>query len=208
MSEAPGTSDTPDPLDSFDEIIEAETTRDPDLAVIEAGSRTLRTQGGPPQADVPARPEDPEVDKALREVEAELATRWGETKLEPSVSRIAALMDVLGEPQRSYPSIHITGTNGKTSTARMIEALLGAFELRTGRYTSPHVQSITRADHAWTAPRSTAEREVKIFVPAAHHARAAERVRATPARTGTVLSFEGTCAPARPSPRAARHAIW
>ncbi len=52
-------------------------------------------------------------------------------------------MDVLGEPQRSYPSIHITGTNGKTSTARMIEALLGAFELRTGRYTSPHVQSIT-----------------------------------------------------------------
>ena len=102
----------PDPLDPFEEIIAAETDRDPDLAVIEAGSRTLRTQGGPPQAHVPARPEDPEVDKALREVEAELATRWGETKLEPSVSRIAALMDLLGEPQRSYPSIHITGTNG------------------------------------------------------------------------------------------------
>lgn len=59
------------------------------------------------------------------------------------MARIAALMDVLGEPQRAYPSIHITGTNGKTSTARMIEALLGAFDLRTGRYTSPHVQSIT-----------------------------------------------------------------
>lgn len=59
------------------------------------------------------------------------------------MSRIAALMDVLGEPQRAYPSIHITGTNGKTSTARMVEALLGAFDLRTGRYTSPHVQSIT-----------------------------------------------------------------
>lgn len=81
--------------------------------------------------------------EALREVETELAGRWGETKLEPSVSRIAALMDVLGDPQRAYPSIHITGTNGKTSTARMIETLLGAFELRTGRYTSPHVQSIT-----------------------------------------------------------------
>jgi dihydrofolate synthase/folylpolyglutamate synthase len=52
-------------------------------------------------------------------------------------------MDVLGEPQRAYPSIHITGTNGKTSTARMIERLLLAFELRTGRYTSPHVQSVT-----------------------------------------------------------------
>ncbi|MEW2398579.1 folylpolyglutamate synthase/dihydrofolate synthase family protein [Streptomyces sp. NPDC046862] len=145
MSELPphDSSEQPDPVDSFEEIIAAETDRDPDLAVIEAGSRTLRAQGGPPQGDVPARPADPEVDKALREVEAELATRWGETKLEPSVTRIAALMDVLGEPQRSYPSIHITGTNGKTSTARMIEALLGAFELRTGRYTSPHVQSIT-----------------------------------------------------------------
>jgi len=129
--------------DPFDEIVANETERDPDLAVIEAGSRTLRAQGGVPQGDVPARPADPEVDKALRAVEAELAGRWGETKLEPSVSRISALMDVLGEPQRAYPSIHITGTNGKTSTARMIEALLRAFELRTGRYTSPHVQSIT-----------------------------------------------------------------
>ncbi|EMF27484.1 folylpolyglutamate synthase [Streptomyces gancidicus BKS 13-15] len=142
--------------------MEEETRRDPDLAVIEAGSRTLRTQGGPPQADVPARPADPEVDKALREVEAELATRWGETKLEPSVDRITALMDVLGEPQRSYPSIHITGTNGKTSTARMIEALLGAFDLRTGRYTSPHVQSVTERISLDGAPVS-AERFVETY---------------------------------------------
>jgi dihydrofolate synthase/folylpolyglutamate synthase len=152
----------PDAVDSFDEIIEAETDRDPDLAVIEAGSRTLRTQGGPPQADVPARPEDPEVDKALREVETELASRWGETKLEPSVTRIAALMDVLGDPQRTYPSIHITGTNGKTSTARMIEALLGAFELRTGRYTSPHVQSVTERISLDGAPIS-AERFIETY---------------------------------------------
>ncbi|MBL3666980.1 bifunctional folylpolyglutamate synthase/dihydrofolate synthase [Streptomyces sp. M2CJ-2] len=158
-SEQPGSGD---PLDSFEEIIEAETERDPDLAVIEAGSRTLRTQGGPPQAEVPARPADPEVDKALREVEGELASRWGETKLEPSVSRIAALMDVLGEPQRAYPSIHITGTNGKTSTARMIEALLGAFELRTGRYTSPHVQSVTERISLDGAPIS-AERFVETY---------------------------------------------
>ncbi|MGW5212478.1 bifunctional tetrahydrofolate synthase/dihydrofolate synthase [Streptomyces sp. NPDC004051] len=158
-SEQPGSGD---PLDSFEEIIGAETERDPDLAVIEAGSRTLRTQGGPPQAEVPARPADPEVDKALREVEGELASRWGETKLEPSVSRIAALMDVLGEPQRAYPSIHITGTNGKTSTARMIEALLGAFELRTGRYTSPHVQSVTERISLDGAPIS-AERFVETY---------------------------------------------
>lgn len=136
--------DASDPDDAFAEIVDEATQRDPDLAVIEAGSRTLRTRSGPPQGEaVPDRPADPEVDRALREVEQELAGRWGETKLEPSVTRIAALMDVLGEPQRAYPSIHITGTNGKTSTARMIEALLGAFDLRTGRYTSPHVQSIT-----------------------------------------------------------------
>lgn len=151
-----------DALDHFDEIVAAETDRDPDLAVIEAGSRTLRTQGGPQHADVPGRPADPEVDKALREVEAELATRWGETKLEPSVSRISALMDMLGEPQRAYPSIHITGTNGKTSTARMIEALLGAFELRTGRYTSPHVQSITERISLDGAPIG-AERFVETY---------------------------------------------
>ncbi|MGW1026251.1 bifunctional tetrahydrofolate synthase/dihydrofolate synthase [Streptomyces sp. NPDC002577] len=154
----------PDPLAQFEDIIETETGRDPDLAVIEAGSRTLRTQGGPPEGadQVPARPADPEVDKALREVEAELGTRWGETKLEPSVSRISALMDVLGEPQRSYPSVHITGTNGKTSTARMVEALLGAFELRTGRYTSPHVQSITERISLDGAPID-AERFIETY---------------------------------------------
>ncbi|MDX3607603.1 MULTISPECIES: folylpolyglutamate synthase/dihydrofolate synthase family protein [Streptomyces] len=145
MSEPrPDRHDASDPDDTFEEIVDEATQRDPDLAVIEAGSRTLRAHSGQPQGEaVPARPADPETDKALRAVERELAGRWGETKLEPSVTRIAALMDVLGEPQRAYPSIHITGTNGKTSTARMIEALFNAFELRTGRYTSPHVQSIT-----------------------------------------------------------------
>ncbi|WP_280704451.1 MULTISPECIES: bifunctional tetrahydrofolate synthase/dihydrofolate synthase [Kitasatospora] len=79
----------------------------------------------------------------LREIEIELAKRWPENKIEPSLDRIRALMDILGEPQRAYPTIHITGTNGKTSTARMIEQLLNTFELRTGRYTSPHVESVT-----------------------------------------------------------------
>ncbi|MFG2191628.1 bifunctional folylpolyglutamate synthase/dihydrofolate synthase [Streptomyces sp. NPDC048639] len=166
MSDFPPHDDpdgTSDPLDRFDEIVEEETGRDPDLAVIEAGSRTLRTQAGLPQGDaVPARPSDPEVDRELREVETELATRWGETKLDPSVTRIEALMDVLGEPQRAYPSIHITGTNGKTSTARMIEALLASFELRTGRYTSPHVQSVTERISLDGAPVS-AERFIETY---------------------------------------------
>ncbi|AQW50780.1 MULTISPECIES: folylpolyglutamate synthase/dihydrofolate synthase family protein [Streptomyces] len=149
--------------DEFEEIVEAETDRDPDLAVIEAGSRTLRAQSGPPQGDgIPSRPADPEVDRALREVEGELAKRWPETKLDPSLVRIESLMDILGSPQRSYPSIHITGTNGKTSTARMVESLLGAFELRTGRYTSPHVQSITERISLDGAPIS-AERFIETY---------------------------------------------
>ncbi len=78
-----------------------------------------------------------------REVEAKLLARWGEAKIGPSRQRIEQLMDVLGEPQRMYRAIHVTGTNGKTSTARMIDELLRAFGLRTGRYTSPHLSSIT-----------------------------------------------------------------
>ncbi|MFG2040704.1 bifunctional folylpolyglutamate synthase/dihydrofolate synthase [Dactylosporangium sp. NPDC048998] len=59
------------------------------------------------------------------------------------LGRIEGLLDSLGSPQRAYPAIHLTGTNGKTSTARMIDSLLRAHGLRTGRYTSPHLQSIT-----------------------------------------------------------------
>jgi dihydrofolate synthase/folylpolyglutamate synthase len=83
------------------------------------------------------------VAATFAQVEAELAKRWPESRLEPSLDRIRALVDLLGQPQRSYPVIHITGTNGKTSTARMVEAILREFGLRTGRYTSPHVESVT-----------------------------------------------------------------
>ena len=62
--------------------------------------------------------------------------------MQPDISRITALMDLLGQPQRSYPSIHLTGTNGKTSTTRMVDALLRGFGLRPGRYTSPHLATV------------------------------------------------------------------
>ncbi|MFE3828779.1 bifunctional folylpolyglutamate synthase/dihydrofolate synthase [Streptomyces sp. NPDC059092] len=162
-SDQPGEPSDFDEFDEFDEITAAATDRDPDLAVIEAGSRTLRAQAGAAQDDgVPARPKDPEVDRALHAVEQELAGRWGETKLDPSRVRIEALLNVLGDPQRTYPTIHITGTNGKTSTARMIESLLGAFALRTGRYTSPHIQSITERISLDGAPIS-AERFIETY---------------------------------------------
>jgi dihydrofolate synthase/folylpolyglutamate synthase len=75
------------------------------------------------------------------EVEAELDRR-GFTRMIFDLGRIQELLDVLGSPQRAYPSIHITGTNGKTSTARMIDSLLRAHGLHTGRYTSPHLETV------------------------------------------------------------------
>nr|MCW2727088.1 dihydrofolate synthase [Aeromicrobium sp.] len=77
------------------------------------------------------------------EVERVLLGRWPETRLEPSLDRIAAICRLLGDPQAAYPVIHLTGTNGKTSTSRMIDTLLRALDLRTGRFTSPHLQSMT-----------------------------------------------------------------
>ncbi|SDU39261.1 bifunctional tetrahydrofolate synthase/dihydrofolate synthase [Gordonia westfalica] len=79
----------------------------------------------------------------LADVEAELDTRWPETRIEPSLTRISTLMDLLGSPQHSYPAIHVAGTNGKTSVTRMIDALMAALHRRTGRITSPHLQRVT-----------------------------------------------------------------
>lgn len=73
------------------------------------------------------------------ELQAELLGRWPENAIDPSLSRISAIMDLLGEPQTAYPVIQVTGTNGKSSTARMIASLLRALGLRTGLYTSPHL---------------------------------------------------------------------
>lgn len=90
-------------------------------------------------------------------VEAELDKRWPETKIEPSLTRIATLMDVLGSPQHGYPAIHIAGTNGKTSVTRMIDALLTALHRRTGRYTSPHLQLATERISIDNRPISPAQ---------------------------------------------------
>ncbi|WP_304049961.1 folylpolyglutamate synthase/dihydrofolate synthase family protein, partial [Jatrophihabitans endophyticus] len=75
----------------------------------------------------------------LREVEHEIFARRGEGHIQPTNERMRALVDLLGDPQKAFRSVHLTGTNGKTSTARMIDELLRAFGVRTGRYTSPHL---------------------------------------------------------------------
>ena len=83
-------------------------------------------------------PEDLEV---IKIIEAALMKRWPESKIEPSLDRISALVDALGSPQLSYPTVHIGGTNGKTSTSRMVDALFSELDYRTGRFTSPHLES-------------------------------------------------------------------
>ncbi|MFE3256491.1 bifunctional folylpolyglutamate synthase/dihydrofolate synthase [Nocardia sp. NPDC059091] len=95
-------------------------------------------------------------------VEAELDQRWPETKIEPSLTRIATLMDLLGSPQQSYPAIHVAGTNGKTSVTRMIDSLLTALHRRTGRITSPHLQLATERIAIDNAP-ITPGRYVEIY---------------------------------------------
>jgi dihydrofolate synthase/folylpolyglutamate synthase len=90
----------------------------------------------------PVDPAAPRLAQTLAEVEDALLSRWPETRLEPSLDRIRAFTEMLGDPQTAYPVIHLTGTNGKTSTSRMIDALVRALDLRTGRFTSPHVERI------------------------------------------------------------------
>ena len=62
---------------------------------------------------------------------------------EPSLNNITRLMDVMGDPQLSYPVIHVTGTNGKGSTTQIITKLLIAHGLQVGTYTSPHLEHLT-----------------------------------------------------------------
>jgi folylpolyglutamate synthase/dihydrofolate synthase len=85
---------------------------------------------------------DAEYEAALAEVERDIAARRPEHSIDPTLDRIADLASLLGDPQRACPVIHITGTNGKTSTARMIDSLLRARGLRTGLFTSPHLTSM------------------------------------------------------------------
>ncbi|GAA1599249.1 folylpolyglutamate synthase/dihydrofolate synthase family protein [Kribbella sancticallisti] len=81
-------------------------------------------------------------DLSYAEVSAKLQARWPENKIDPTLDRVRRLVELLGDPQQTYPVIHLTGTNGKTSTARMIDSLLQEAGLRTGRFTSPHLETV------------------------------------------------------------------
>ena len=84
-----------------------------------------------------------DVPGTVEEVYRDLLARAPENKMQPRLEPMRRVLALLGDPQHAAPVIHLTGTNGKTSTARMVEAVLRAYGLRTGRYTSPHLQRVT-----------------------------------------------------------------
>ncbi|QRV02673.1 bifunctional folylpolyglutamate synthase/dihydrofolate synthase [Arcanobacterium phocisimile] len=86
--------------------------------------------------------EDAEVYARVQQIYTAIVSRAPEHKVQPSLDRVRRALDLMGNPQESFRTIHITGTNGKTSTARIVEALLRERGLRTGRFTSPHLSSV------------------------------------------------------------------
>jgi len=103
-----------------------------------------------------------DIAERLREVELEIGSRRAEHQIDPTLDRVAALVSLLGDPHRAFPVVHVTGTNGKTSTTRMIEALLRERGLRTGRFTSPHLVSMRERICVDGVPLS-AERFVELY---------------------------------------------
>lgn len=81
--------------------------------------------------------------ETAEQVYASLLSRAPENNMEPRMQPMRDVLALLGDPQASAPVIHLTGTNGKTTTARIIEQVLIAHGLRTGRYTSPHLSKVT-----------------------------------------------------------------
>jgi dihydrofolate synthase/folylpolyglutamate synthase len=98
----------------------------------------------------------------LDEVYRAILARAPEHDLVPSLDRIAAVVELLGDPQRAFPSVHLTGTNGKTSTTRMVERLLREHGLRTGRFTSPHLSDV-RERIAFDGRPIAGERFVEVY---------------------------------------------
>ncbi|MCJ7826899.1 MAG: dihydrofolate synthase, partial [Demequinaceae bacterium] len=82
------------------------------------------------------------AEEAEREIYAHILSRNPEHDFEPTIDRMIEVVDLLGHPERNFRVVHVAGTNGKTSTARMVESLVRAHGLRTGLFTSPHLTSV------------------------------------------------------------------
>ncbi|WP_436326401.1 bifunctional folylpolyglutamate synthase/dihydrofolate synthase [Brevibacterium sp. FAM 27836] len=121
------------------------------------------TQGPGQDSAAAIDPQAQEASRAeLARVYALLLARAGETQVELRLDATSRACELLGDIHTAAPTITVTGTNGKTSTARMIDSLITAHELRVGRFTSPHLHSVTERISVDGAPVS-AETFVRIF---------------------------------------------
>jgi dihydrofolate synthase/folylpolyglutamate synthase len=100
---------------------------------------SAREHGG---SDHLRRQAEKEARTAADEVYQAILARAPEHDIDPTLDRVRAVCELLGDPQKAYRTIHLTGTNGKTSTSRMVERLLREHGLRTGRFTSPHLSRV------------------------------------------------------------------
>lgn len=98
----------------------------------------------------------------LPDVHEELLARMPEHRVVPTLARVQRVMELLGDPQQGPRVVQVTGTNGKTSTARMIETLLQATGLRVGTYTSPHLESVAERIRIDGAPLDP-QRFVEVY---------------------------------------------
>ncbi|MGH2833229.1 MAG: bifunctional folylpolyglutamate synthase/dihydrofolate synthase [Solirubrobacteraceae bacterium] len=121
---------------------------------------------------------DSSAERQLRKLEL-FGMRFG-------LDRVRRMMTVLGSPERRFSSIHVLGTNGKSSTTRMIAAILQRHGLRTGAYLSPHLCSYT--ERIQVAEREIASRDFDAAIDRATWA--SERVNRTLAEDDHVTQFE------------------
>ncbi|WP_278971615.1 bifunctional folylpolyglutamate synthase/dihydrofolate synthase [Mobiluncus mulieris] len=130
------------PREAETDVPEAKPLRDKDGAKLSAEQdEVLAEQLAQPRPSVSLGPGTTTNPQAAAIYQSLLARR-AEHQIEPTLERVAGVLDYLGDPQELFHSVHVTGTNGKTSTARMIEALLGVLGYRTGRFTSPHLSDV------------------------------------------------------------------
>lgn len=121
-----------------------------------------RTSGHGPQRDERSAAEDAAAAERFAQVRAAILARAPEHDLVPGLDRIAAVCELMGDPQKAFRVVHVTGTNGKTSTTRIVERLLREHGLRTGRFTSPHLSDV-RERIAVDGEALTAQRFVEVY---------------------------------------------
>ncbi|AEG43940.1 folylpolyglutamate synthase/dihydrofolate synthase family protein [Isoptericola variabilis] len=130
--------------------------------------------------------EDAVAREQLKEVYAHIMSRAPEHDIDPTLARVQRVLELLGDPQHAFRSIHLTGTNGKSSTARMTERLVREHGLRTGLFTSPHLTSVTERIQVDGEPLSAA-RFVEVWEDVAPYVGVADRESAEAG--GPPLSF-------------------